>query len=181
MLCFWISSLLGSWGSGDDATGRISSSSCSSSAIGASARWGCPTIKISASARSGAAAWCPANSLVLPLEPPTCTQPRIRRMGDWLIGDLFWGRCFREWYQSIAREPARHAHLQRCLLGRTHLVTHDTFLEGRLHNLEWLLSRILRVTADLQCGASAVQILVEQAKAEITSGIGTKRDHLLPK
>ena len=102
--------------------------------------------------------------------------PTVSRHNEGVAaGDLLWGRRLREWYQSIVREPARHAHLQRCLLGRTHLVTHDTFLDGRLHNPEWLLSRILRVTARLQCGASAVQTLVEQGKAEITSGIGTKR------
>ena len=34
-------------------------------------------------------------------------------------------------------------------------MTHDTFLDGRLHNPALLNSRILRVTARLQCGASA--------------------------
>ena len=58
-LCFSISSLLGSRGPGSDATGRISSSMCSSSALGACAPWGCGSIKISASARCGAVGRCP--------------------------------------------------------------------------------------------------------------------------
>ena len=53
-LCFSISSLLGSRGPGSDATGRISGSMYSSSALGAYAPWGgCASIKISASARCG--------------------------------------------------------------------------------------------------------------------------------
>ena len=75
-----------------------------------------------------------------------------------------WGRRLRECYQSIAGEPARHAHLQRCLLGRTHLVTHDTFLDGRLQNPEWPLSRILRVTARLQCWRLLVSDLGRASK-----------------
>ena len=47
-------------------------------------------------------------------------------------------------------------------------MTHDTFIDGRLHP-EWLLSLILGVTT-LQCGASADQTLVDQAKAELTFG-----------
>ena len=38
------------------------------------------------------------------------------------------------WYQSIAREPARHAHLLCCWFGRTHFESHDRLIEGlRLH------------------------------------------------
>ena len=79
-------------------------------------------------------------------------------------GDLFWGRRLRECYQSIVRELARHAHLPRCLLARTHLVTHDTFLDGRLHNPEFLLSWILWVTARLQCWRLRVSDLGRASK-----------------
>ena len=38
------------------------------------------------------------------------------------------------WYQSIAREPARHAHLLCCWFGRMHFESHGTLIEGlRLH------------------------------------------------
>ena len=38
------------------------------------------------------------------------------------------------WYQSIAREPARHAYLLCCWFGRVHFESHDTLIEGlRLH------------------------------------------------
>ena len=72
-LCVSISSLLGSRGLGSDGTERISSSMCSSSALHACAPWGCASIKISAPARCGTVARCPARSLALPLEHPTCT------------------------------------------------------------------------------------------------------------
>ena len=35
------------------------------------------------------------------------------------------------WYQSIAREPARHAHLLCCWLGRMHFEMHDTLIDGQ--------------------------------------------------
>ena len=39
-----------------------------------------------------------------------------------------------QWHQSIAREPARHAHLLCCWFGRKHFESHDTLIEGlRLH------------------------------------------------
>ena len=38
------------------------------------------------------------------------------------------------WYQSIAREPARNAHLLCCSFGRMHFESHDTLIESlRLH------------------------------------------------
>ena len=53
------------------------------------------------------------------------------------------------WYQSIAREPVRHAHLLRCLLGRMHFETHDTLSHGlRLHPEANRYAK--RLMADLQ-------------------------------
>ena len=34
------------------------------------------------------------------------------------------------WYQSIAREPARHAHLLCCWFGRMHFESHDTLIDN---------------------------------------------------
>ena len=45
------------------------------------------------------------------------------------------------WYQSIAREPARHAHLLRCWFGRMHFESHDTLIEAFVCILRQMVMR----------------------------------------
>ena len=54
----------------------------------------------------------------------------------WRLAPLAYELCVQRlrWFQSIAREPARHAHLLCCWFGRMHFESHDTLINGqRLH------------------------------------------------
>ena len=73
------------------------------------------------------------------------------------------------WYQSIAREPARHAHLLCCWFGRMHFESHDTLIEGlRLHpEANGYAKRLL---ADLQTLAFVPEWTVQVANVEMEFG-----------
>ena len=73
------------------------------------------------------------------------------------------------WYQSIAREPARHVHLLCCWFGRVHFETHDTLTEGlRLHpEANGYAKRLL---ADLQTLAFVPEWSEQVANVELEFG-----------
>ena len=73
------------------------------------------------------------------------------------------------WYQSIAREPARHAHLLCCWFGRMHFESHDTLIEGlRLHpEANGYAKRLL---ADLQTLAFVPEWAEQVANVEMEFG-----------
>ena len=52
----------------------------------------------------------------------------------WRLAPLAYELCVQRlrWYQSIAREPARHAHLLCCWFGRMYFESHNTLTEGPL-------------------------------------------------
>ena len=73
------------------------------------------------------------------------------------------------WYQSIAREPARHAHFFCCWFGRMHFESHDTFIEGlRLHPEANGYSK--RLLADLQTLAFVPEWAEQVANVELEFG-----------
>ena len=82
-------------------------------------------------------------------------------------------------YQSIAREPARHAHLLCCWFGRMHFESHDTLIEGlRLHPEANGYAK--RSLADLQTLAFVPEWAEQVANVELEFGdvfrLGSKLD-----
>ena len=72
------------------------------------------------------------------------------------------------WYQSIAREPARHAHLC-CWFGRMHFESHDTLIDGlRLHPEAHGYAK--RLLADLQTLAFVPELAEQVANVELEFG-----------
>ena len=68
--------------------------------------------------------------------------PNVRSLGSrqvwerWRLAPPAYEFCVQRlrWYQSIAREPAKHAHILCCWFGRVHFESHDTLIDGlRLH------------------------------------------------
>ena len=73
------------------------------------------------------------------------------------------------WYQSIAREPAHHAHLLCCWFDRMHFESHDTLIEGlRLHPEAYGYAK--RLLADLQTLAFVPEWAEEVANVELEFG-----------
>ena len=73
------------------------------------------------------------------------------------------------WYQSIAREPARHAHLLCWWFGRMHFESHDTLIEGlRLHPEANGYSK--RLLADMQTLAFVPEWAEQVASVELEFG-----------
>ena len=73
------------------------------------------------------------------------------------------------WYQSIAREPARHAHLLCCWFGRMHFESHDTLIERlRLHREGNGYAK--RVLGDLQTLAFVPERAEQVANVELEFG-----------
>ena len=101
--CFSISSLLDSRGPGSDATGKISGSMCSSSALGACAPWGYASIKISASARCGG---CRMVS-----HRPTCAPTAAANL-HW-CQQVSW---FDPAFQLVVVSNSVHQHFLRCFV-----------------------------------------------------------------
>ena len=74
-----------------------------------------------------------------------------------------------KWYQSIAREPARHAHLLCCCVGRMHFESHDTLIEGLRMHLE-ANGYAKRLLADLQTLAFVPEWTEQVANVELEFG-----------
>ena len=96
------------------------------------------------------------------------SRPKWKR---WRVAPPAYELCVQRlrWYQSIARGPARHAHLLCRWLGRTHFESHDTLIEGlRLHpEANGYAKRLL---ADLQTLAFVPEWAEQVANVELEFG-----------
>ena len=70
------------------------------------------------------------------------------------------------WYQSIARKPARHAHLPCCWFGRMYFESHDTLIEGLRSHPE-ANGCAKRLLADLQTLAFVPERAEQVANVEL--------------
>ena len=117
--------------------------------------------------------WRKSSALSCSARPPGKDPDHIRTLSSrqvWLAPPAY-ELCVQRlrWYQSIAREPARHAHLLCCWFARLHFESHDTLIKGlRLHpEANGYAKRIL---GDLQTLAFVPEWAEQVANLELEFG-----------